>query len=134
MWVLSIILTAVVMAGVASMEPLSAPLRVFHLLRFASPQGTLLPLTPHDSWVVYCTWARRRVSVRSAMPPWRLFEVVPNAEVGAMHHQYTGGPGHVCAPSRPARVPPSISQSACQNSICHDMMDHFESPAAAPNN
>jgi hypothetical protein len=37
---------------------------VFHLTRFASSQGTLLPLTPHDSLVVYRTRARRRPPAR----------------------------------------------------------------------
>jgi transposase InsO family protein/transposase len=52
---------------------------VFHLTRFASAQGTLLPLTPHDSLVVYRTRARRRVPVRSSIPQLLLFEVVPTA-------------------------------------------------------
>jgi transposase InsO family protein len=38
---------------------------VFHPTRFASPQGTLLPLTPQDSLVVYRARARRR----AAAPP-----------------------------------------------------------------
>ena len=52
---------------------------VFHLTRFASPQGTLLPLTPHDSLVVYRTRARRRAPARSSTPQLLLFEVVPTA-------------------------------------------------------
>ena len=50
---------------------------VFHPTRFALPQGTLLPLTPHDSLVIYRAQARRRAP---ALPPTAqllLFEVVP---------------------------------------------------------
>jgi hypothetical protein len=52
---------------------------VFHLTRFASSQGTLLPLTPHDSLVVYRTRARRRPPARSSTPQLLLFEVVPTS-------------------------------------------------------
>jgi hypothetical protein len=52
---------------------------VFHPTRFTSSQGTLLPLTPHDSLVVYRTRARRRVPVGSSTPQLLLFEVVPTA-------------------------------------------------------
>jgi hypothetical protein len=52
---------------------------VFHHTRFASPQGTLLPLTPHDSLVVYRTRGRRRAPARSSTPQLLLFEVVPTA-------------------------------------------------------
>src|SRR5262245_845300 len=44
---------------------------VFHPTRFASPQGTLLPLTPQDSLVVYRARARRcaiRPSCRRSAP------------------------------------------------------------------
>ena len=51
---------------------------VFHPTRFASPQVTLLPLTPQDSIVVYCARpSRRRVFRSSPMPQLLLFEVVP---------------------------------------------------------
>jgi hypothetical protein len=52
---------------------------VFHLTRFASSQGTLLPLTPHGSLVVYRTRARRRPPARSSTPQLVLFEVVPTS-------------------------------------------------------
>jgi len=52
---------------------------VFHLTRFASSQGILLPLTPHDSLVVYRTRARRRPPARSSTAQLLLFEVVPTA-------------------------------------------------------
>jgi hypothetical protein len=52
---------------------------MFHSTRFASPQGTLLPLTPHDSMVIYRTRARRRASMRPPTPQLLLFEVVPTA-------------------------------------------------------
>jgi transposase InsO family protein len=52
---------------------------VFHLTRFTSSQGTLLPLTPHDSLVVYRTRARRRPPARSSTPQLLPFEVVPTA-------------------------------------------------------
>ena len=52
---------------------------VFHPTRFASPQGTLLPLTPHDSLVVYRTRARRRAPAPSSTLQLLLFEVVPTA-------------------------------------------------------
>jgi transposase InsO family protein len=52
---------------------------VFHATHFASPQGTLLPLTPQDSLVIYRTRARRRVPMRSPTPQLLLFEVVPTA-------------------------------------------------------
>jgi hypothetical protein len=51
---------------------------VFHPTRFASPQGRLIPLTPHDSMVVYRTRPRRRRAPRaSPMPQLWLLEVVP---------------------------------------------------------
>lgn len=49
---------------------------VFHPTRFASSQGTLLPLTPHDSLVVYRTRARRRAPAPPPTPQLLLFEVV----------------------------------------------------------
>jgi hypothetical protein len=52
---------------------------MFHSTRFASPQGALLPLTPHDSLVIYRTRARRRASPRPPTPQLLLFEVVPTA-------------------------------------------------------
>jgi hypothetical protein len=52
---------------------------VFHSTRFASPQGALLPLTPHDSLVIYRTRARRRASMRPPTAQLLLFEVVPTA-------------------------------------------------------
>jgi len=52
---------------------------VFHPTRFASPQGTLLPLTPHASLVIYRPRARRRAPTRSPTPQLPLFEVVPTA-------------------------------------------------------
>lgn len=52
---------------------------VFHLTRFASPQGTLLPLTPHDSLVVYRARGKRRASPPPPTPQLLLFEVVPTA-------------------------------------------------------
>jgi hypothetical protein len=50
---------------------------VFHPTRFASPQGTLLPLTPQDSLVVYRARARRRAPAPPPTPQLLLFEVVP---------------------------------------------------------
>jgi hypothetical protein len=52
---------------------------VFHSTRFAAPQGTLLPLTPQDSLVIYRTRARHRAPARSSTPQLLLFEVVPTA-------------------------------------------------------
>jgi hypothetical protein len=52
---------------------------VFHPTRFVAPQGTLLPLTPQDSLVVYRTRARRRAPARSPTRQLLLFEVVPTA-------------------------------------------------------
>jgi transposase InsO family protein len=49
----------------------------FHPTRFASPQGTLLPLTPQDSLVVYRARARRRAPAPPPTPQLLLFEVVP---------------------------------------------------------
>ena len=53
--------------------------RVFHHTRFASPQVTLLPLTPYDSLVIYRTRARRRAPSRPSTSQLLLFEVVPTA-------------------------------------------------------
>jgi transposase InsO family protein len=51
---------------------------VFHSTRFASPQGTLIPLTPQDSLVVHQARAsRRRVPQQSPAQQLVLFEVVP---------------------------------------------------------
>jgi hypothetical protein len=50
---------------------------VFYPTRFASPQGTLLPLTPQDSLVVYRARARRRAPALPPAPQLLLFEVVP---------------------------------------------------------
>jgi hypothetical protein len=52
---------------------------VFHPTRFASPQGTLLPLTPQDSLVIYRARAKRRVPAPLPTPQLLLFEVVPTA-------------------------------------------------------
>ena len=52
---------------------------VFHPTRFASPQGTLLPLTPQDSLVVYRARAKRRAPAAPPTPQLLLFEVVPTA-------------------------------------------------------
>jgi transposase InsO family protein len=52
---------------------------VFHSTRFASPQDTLLPLTPQDSLVVYRTRARRQAPTRPRTPQLLLFEVMPTA-------------------------------------------------------
>jgi hypothetical protein len=52
---------------------------VFHPTRFASPQGTLLPLTPQDSLVIYRARAKRRAPASSPTPQLLLFEVVPTA-------------------------------------------------------
>ena len=52
---------------------------VFHPTRFASPQGTLLPLTPQDSLVIYRARARRRAPAPPPTPQLLLFEVVPTA-------------------------------------------------------
>jgi len=49
----------------------------FHPTRFASLQGTLLPLTPQDSLVVYRARARRRAAAPPPAPQLLLFEVVP---------------------------------------------------------
>jgi hypothetical protein len=50
---------------------------VFYPTRFASPQGTLIPLTPEDSVVVYrATPPRRRAPSRPPAPQLLLFEVV----------------------------------------------------------
>ena len=51
---------------------------VFYPTRFASPQGTLIPLTPQESLVVYRPKSRRRRTPRLAiMPQLLLFEIVP---------------------------------------------------------
>ena len=52
---------------------------VFHPTRFASPQGTLLPLTPQDSLVVYRTRAQASRPSAASTPQLLLFEVVPTA-------------------------------------------------------
>jgi len=53
---------------------------VYHPTRFASPQGTLIPLTPRDSLVVpHARLFRSRVPQRSPMQQLLLFEVVPIA-------------------------------------------------------
>ena len=52
---------------------------VFHPTRFASLQGTLLPLTPHDSLVVYRARGKRRAPGPPPTPQLLLFEVVPTA-------------------------------------------------------
>jgi hypothetical protein len=50
---------------------------VFYPTRFASPQGTLFPLTPQDSLVVYHTRPRKHRGPRvSLVPQLLLFEVV----------------------------------------------------------
>jgi transposase InsO family protein len=49
---------------------------VFHHTCFASPQCTLLPLTPHDSLVVYRAPARRRAPALPLTQQLLLFEVV----------------------------------------------------------
>jgi hypothetical protein len=51
---------------------------MFYPTRFASPQGTLLPLTPQEFMVVYCARSSRRRARRRlpAQQLW-LFEVVP---------------------------------------------------------
>jgi hypothetical protein len=51
---------------------------VFYPMRFASPQGTLIPLTPQESLVVYRPQSPRRRTPRLApMPQLLLFEIVP---------------------------------------------------------
>jgi hypothetical protein len=51
---------------------------VFYPTRFASPQGTLIPLTSQDRWVVSRPQSRRgRVPERSPMQQVLLFVVVP---------------------------------------------------------
>jgi len=51
---------------------------VFYPTRFASPQGTLLPLTPQECMVVYrARSSKRRVRHLSPAQQWWLFEVVP---------------------------------------------------------
>jgi transposase InsO family protein len=51
---------------------------VFHSTRFASPQGQLIPLTPHDSVVVYRERPPRRQAPRVfPAPQLLLFELVP---------------------------------------------------------
>jgi hypothetical protein len=50
---------------------------VFYPTRLASPQGTLLPLTPQECMVVYRARSSRRQARRlSPAPQWGLFEVV----------------------------------------------------------
>jgi hypothetical protein len=50
---------------------------VFYPTRFASPQGTLIPLTPQDCVVVYRTKRpRHRAPSRPRTPQLLLFEVV----------------------------------------------------------
>jgi hypothetical protein len=51
----------------------------FHPTRFAPPQGTLLPLTPQDSLVIYRARAKRRAPAPPPTPQLLLFEVVPTA-------------------------------------------------------
>ena len=51
---------------------------MFYPTRFASPQGTLLLLTPHECMVVYRTRpSRRRARRRFPAQQLLLFEVVP---------------------------------------------------------
>lgn len=51
---------------------------VFYPTRFASPQGSLIPLTPQDFVVVHrATRLRRRAPRLASMPQLLLFEVVP---------------------------------------------------------
>jgi hypothetical protein len=51
---------------------------VFYPTRFVSPQGTLIPLTPQESLVVYRPKSPRRRAPRLApMPQLLLFEIVP---------------------------------------------------------
>jgi hypothetical protein len=51
---------------------------VFYPTRFASPQGTLIPLAPQESLVVYRLKSPRRRTPRLApMPQLLLFEIVP---------------------------------------------------------
>jgi hypothetical protein len=51
---------------------------VFYHTRFASPQGTLMPLTSQDSLVVYRARAARRPKPSlPSTPQLLLFEVVP---------------------------------------------------------
>jgi hypothetical protein len=51
---------------------------VFQATRFASPQGRLIPLTPHDAVVVYRARSPRRQASRvPPAPQMLLFEVVP---------------------------------------------------------
>jgi hypothetical protein len=58
---------------------------VFYPTRFASPQGTLIPLTPQESLVVYRPQApRRRVSRPVTTRQLLLFELVPTA-YGRLH-------------------------------------------------
>jgi transposase InsO family protein len=52
---------------------------VFHSTRFAGPQGSLLPLTPQDSLVIYRAPAKRRAPTSPPTPQLLLFEVVPTA-------------------------------------------------------
>ena len=51
----------------------------FTRTRFAPPQGTLLPLTPQDSLVIYRARAKRRAPAPPPTPQLLLFEVVPTA-------------------------------------------------------
>jgi hypothetical protein len=51
---------------------------VFYPTRFASPQGTLIPLTPQESWVVYRPKSPGRRAPRFApTQQLLLFEIVP---------------------------------------------------------
>jgi transposase InsO family protein len=52
---------------------------VFYPTRFAAPQGTLLPLTPQDSLVIYRARAKRRAPAAPPTPQLLLFEVIPTA-------------------------------------------------------
>jgi hypothetical protein len=69
---------------------------VFHPTRFASPQLTLLPLTPQDSMVVSrASPSKRRAFCPSPMPRVLLFEVVPAGQAGVMSGGRPGGLGQL---------------------------------------
>jgi len=70
---------------------------VFYPMGFVSPQGTLIPLTPQESLVVYRPKSRKRRTPRLAtMPQLLLFEIVPRGKVGSIPHWRKGNYDKVC--------------------------------------
>jgi hypothetical protein len=70
---------------------------VFYPTRFASPQGTLIPLTPQDSLVVHrATPPRRRGAQLSPARQLLLFEMVAPGKVSLIPHGRKGNYDELC--------------------------------------